>query len=262
MLVDSHCHLNMKEFHEDLDTVIQNAIKAGVKYMQTICVKLEDLPGIIAIAEKYPNVFASVGVHPHDADEATPQHHDDLAQTLIDLSAHPKIIGIGETGLDYYYEHSDRTSQKEAFRAHINASQETQLPLIIHTRAADDDTLDIIKSEMRSKTFPALIHCFSSSERLALECVDMGLYISLSGIITFKTAESIREAASKVPIERLLVETDSPYLAPIPMRGKRCEPSYTRHVAEKLAEIKDLSIKEVEDKTTENFFRLFTKAVA
>lgn len=262
MLVDSHCHLNMKEFHEDLDTVIQNAVKAGVKYMQTICVKLEDLPSILAIAEKYPNVFASVGVHPHDADVTTPQHHENLAQTLINLSTHPKIIGIGETGLDYYYEHSDRSSQKESFIAHINAAQETQLPVIIHTREADDDTLDIVRSEMKSKPFPALIHCFSSTERLALECVDMGLYISLSGIITFKTADSIRDAVRNVPIERLLVETDSPYLAPVPMRGKRCEPSYTRHVAEKLAEIKDLSIKEVEDQTTANFFRLFTKAVA
>lgn len=262
MLVDSHCHLNMEEFNEDLDIVIQNAIKAGVKYMQTICVRLEDLPSIIAITEKYPNVFASVGVHPHDTDEVTEQPAKDLAQTLINLSLHPKIIGIGETGLDYYYEHSDRQSQKESFISHINASQETQLPVIIHTREADDDTLQIIRSEMRNKPFPALIHCFSSSQKLAFECIDMGLYISLSGIITFKTAVSIRDIVQSLPIERLLVETDSPYLAPIPMRGKRCEPSYTRHVAEKLAEIKDLSIKEIEDITTANFFKLFTKALA
>jgi len=237
-----------------------------VTHMQTICVKLDDLPRILEIAEKYSNVFASVGVHPHDADGAqlasNSQNQGTLAQTLIRLSAHPKIIGIGETGLDYYYEHSDRAYQKETFIAHINASQETQLPVIVHTRDADDDTLVILKSEMKNKAFPALIHCFSSSERLAMKCLDLGLYISLSGIITFRTADSIREAVKNVPLDRLLVETDSPYLAPIPMRGKRCEPAYTRYVAEKLAEIKNVTIKEMEDHTTQNFFKLFSKAVA
>ncbi len=263
MLVDSHCHLNMKDFHEDLAGVMTRAASAGISYMQTICVKLEDLPSLIEITEQYPNVFASVGVHPHDADEVIePEHiHEkDLTHTLIDLSKHPKIIGIGETGLDYYYEHSDRKSQKEAFISHINASQETQLPLIIHTRNADEDTVDIIRSEMKRKAFPALIHCFSSSEKLAMDCLDLGLYISVSGIITFKSAEAIRNAVSKVPLDRLLVETDSPYLAPIPMRGKRCEPAYTQYVAEKLAEIKGVSLNDVAKQTTQNFFTLFSKA--
>jgi len=282
MLVDSHCHLNMKDFDNDLDAVIQRAHDAGVTHMQTICVKLEDLPRLIEITEKYPNVFASVGVHPHDADEAAvslgralarpeglmstetlaSSAREKLTETLISLSSHPKIIGIGETGLDYYYQHSDRASQKEAFISHIQASQETQLPLIVHTRDADDDTIEILKSEMRRKVFPALIHCFSSSERLAMECVDLGLYISISGIITFKNAQGIRDAVAKVPMDRLLVETDSPYLAPTPMRGKRCEPAYTSYVAQVLADVKGVSLEDVGTQTTENFFRLFSKAQA
>lgn len=257
MIVDSHCHLNMKEFEGDLDLVIENAVKSGVEYMQTICTKLEDLPSILAIAEKYDNIFASVGIHPHYADE----NIDVSAYELMELTNHPKIIGIGETGLDYYYEHSNKQNQKKSFIAHINAAQESQLPIIIHTRDADNDTLDILASEMYNKPFPGLIHCFSGSQELAFKSLDLGLYISISGIVTFKNAESIRSIVQKIPLAKLLVETDAPYLAPIPMRGKRAEPAFTRFVAEKIAEIKDVRQSEIFDTTTENFFKLFTKAV-
>lgn len=256
MIVDSHCHLNMKEFHDDLDDVIARSVANGVTHMQTICTKLEDLPGILEITEKYPNVFASVGVHPHDGDEAEDLHPD----TLIALSKHPKIIGLGETGLDYYYEHSNRVNQKNAFLSHIHASQETGLPVIIHTRDADADTIDILEAEMKNKSFPGLIHCFSSTEELAFKCLDLGMYISISGIITFKNAESIRDTVSKIPLDRLLVETDAPYLSPIPMRGKRNEPAFTRYVAEKIAEIKGVLPEIIFQQTTSNFFTLFNKA--
>lgn len=256
MIVDSHCHLNMKEFESDLDIVIENAIKSGVGYMQTICTRLEDFSSILSIAEKYGNIFASVGIHPHYADD----NIDVNADSLINLAKHPKVIGIGETGLDYYYEHSNKDNQKASFISHINVSQETQMPIIIHTRDADVDTIEILTSEMRNKSFPGLIHCFSGTEDLAFKSLDLGLYISISGIVTFKNAESIRSTVKNIPLDRLLVETDAPYLAPIPMRGKRAEPAFTRFVAEKIAEIKDIRQSEVFDVTTANFFKLFTKA--
>ena len=258
MIIDSHCHLNMKEFEYDVDIVIQNALISGVEYMQTICTKLEDLPGILAITAKFPNVFASVGVHPHETDQTEGQQ--DLAEVLVNHAKHPKIIGIGETGLDYYYEHSNRQNQKHSFMAHIKASQETQLPIIIHTRDADEDTLDILKQTMNNRAFPGLLHCFSSSEELAFSALDLGLYISISGIVTFKNATALHDAVKKIPLEKLLVETDAPYLAPIPMRGKRNEPAFTRFVVEKIAEIKSISPTEVAEQTTKNFLSLFNKA--
>jgi len=259
MIIDSHCHLNMKEFEQDVEIVVQNAIASGISHMQTICTKLEDIDGIITIIERFPNVFGSVGIHPHEAD-ASPKH-DDLVEQLIQLSSHPKIIGIGETGLDYYYEHSNRENQKTAFLAHIHASQATQLPVIIHSRSADGDMLEILAREMSRKQFPALLHCFSSSEELAMRAVDLGLFISIAGIITFKNAEQLRDTVAKLPFDRLLVETDSPYLAPIPMRGKRNEPAFTRYVVEKIAEIKNLTPHEVAKQTTQNFLKLFSKAI-
>ncbi len=256
MIVDSHCHLNMKEFSEDLDIVIANAVKSDVRYMQTICTKLEDFPSILEIAEKYDNIFASTGIHPHYADDN--MHID--SNKLIKLADHPKVIGLGETGLDYYYAHSNKENQKTLFVEHINSSKETGIPIIVHTRDADSDTIDILTSEMKDKPFPGLIHCFSGSEELAFKSLDLGLYISISGIITFKNAESIRSIVEKIPLDRILVETDSPYLAPVPMRGKRAEPAFTRFVAEKIAEIKNINQSEVFQTTTENFFKLFTKA--
>ncbi|MBP7189740.1 MAG: TatD family hydrolase [Rickettsiaceae bacterium] len=258
MIIDSHCHLNMKEFESDLDQVIQNALNNGVQYMQTICTKFKDLEEILAIAEKYSNVFASVGVHPHHADEAESYLNKD---SLIDLiMKNKKVIGIGETGLDYYYEHSNKENQKKAFTDHINASQETGLPLIIHTRDADKDTIDILESEMKNASFPALVHCFTSSKELAFKALDFGFYISVSGIITFKNASELCSTISQIPLDRLLIETDAPYLSPVPVRGKRCEPAFVKFVGEKLAEIKNTSSSEVFSTTTNNFFKLFTRA--
>lgn len=258
MIIDSHCHLNMKEFENDLPQVIQSALAAGVTHLQTICTKMEDIQSIIEITERFDNIFGSVGVHPHDADKVTDLNV--LFKQLISFSSHPKIISIGETGLDYYYEYSDRAIQQNVFRTHIRASQETQLPIIIHTRDADDDTFKILKEEMHNKSFPGLLHCFSSSEELAMKSLDLGLYISVSGMITFKNADTLRSTIQKIPIDKLLVETDSPYLAPIPMRGKRNEPAFTAYVVEELARIKNTSNIAIAEKTRENFLTLFTKA--
>jgi TatD DNase family protein len=260
MIIDSHCHLNMQEFAHDLETVIQNAKASGVEYMQTICTKLDDLEDIIAIATRFPNIFASVGVHPHEVDRAGDL--DILTSRLTYLSKHPKIIGIGETGLDYYYEHGSRSNQIKAFISHIHVTQETQLPIIVHTRSADSDTLEVLTSEMKAKAFPGLIHCFSSSEDLAMKCLDLGMYISISGMVTFKNADALRDIILKLPLDRLLVETDSPYLAPHPMRGKRSEPAFTYFVVEKIAEIKGIDKEEVALVTTGNFWRLFKKAAS
>lgn len=258
MIIDSHCHLNMKEFENDIDIVIQNAINAGVTHLQTICTKMEDIDSIISITEKFDNVFGSVGVHPHDADKI--HDLDLLFQQLLSLSSHNKIISIGETGLDYFYEYSDMIVQQNVFRKHIHASQETQLPIIIHTREADEDMAKILKEEMKHKAFPGLLHCFSSSEKLAMEALDLGLLISVSGMITFKNADALRTIIKKIPIEKLLVETDSPYLAPVPMRGKRNEPAFTTYVVSELAKIKNTTELDITTQTRKNFLTLFTKA--
>lgn len=256
LLVDSHCHLNFPDFREDLDAVVDRAREQGVGVMQTICTKMHEFDGIYAIAEKYENVYCSVGVHPHEADKTpvTP------VETLIAKGSQPKTIGIGETGLDYYYEHSPRKEQQASFRNHIAASRETGLPIIVHTRDADEDTIAILGEQMKAGAFPGLIHCFSSTRYLAEACIEMGLYISLSGILTFKKSEELRETTKALPIDRLLVETDAPYLAPMPHRGKRNEPAFTRHTNAVLAELKGIPEEECAAITTDNFFRLFTKA--
>ncbi len=252
MLIDSHCHLNFPDFKDDLDDVLARAKENGVGKMVSICTRLSEFPEIAAIAEKYDDVYCSVGVHPHDAKTALETKSEDI----IKLTAHPKCVGIGETGLDYYYENSPREEQKYSFLEHIKAGKETGLPIIIHTRDADGDTIDTIN---RESGFRGLLHCFSSSYEVAKAGMDKGLYVSISGIITFKKADELRETVKKIPLEFLLVETDSPFLAPIPHRGKRCEPAFTRHTAECLAELKGVSIAELEEKTTENFYRLFSK---
>jgi TatD DNase family protein len=256
MLIDSHCHLNYPDFTPDYADVIARAESAGVGLMQTICTKIEEFPAVLAVAEANPQIYCSIGVHPHHAGEG------EMATTadLLEKSRHPKVIGIGETGLDYYYEHSPREAQRESFRRHIAASQQNKLPVIVHTRDADEDTLAILEETQSQTFFPALIHCFSSSRELAERCLKMGIYISLSGIITFKKAEELRATAKDVPLNRILIETDAPYLAPIPYRGKRNEPAYVKQVAECLAELKGISVEEVAASTTENFFRLFSKA--
>lgn len=255
MLVDSHCHLDYPEF-ADLDAVVRRAGEAGVGAMLTIGTELSRFPGVLAVAEAQDNIYCTVGVHPHEAGKGDMVALDELLR----LAQHPKVVGFGETGLDYFYEHSPRAEQQESFRIHIEAARRMQLPLIVHTRDADDDTLEILTDEMKKGPFPGLIHCFSASKAFGEQAVEMGLYISISGIITFNKADNVREAVKDVPLDRLLVETDAPYLAPVPFRGKPNEPAYTRHTAEKLAEIKGVSFIELAQATTDNFYRLFTKA--
>lgn len=256
ILVDSHCHLNFPDFKEDLQDVINRARENGVRVMQTICTEVEEFDEVLAIAEQHDNIYCSVGVHPNESGEKKPA---DL-KYLLDKAAHPKVIGIGETGLDYYYEHSDRLIQQESFRIHIDAARKSGLPLIVHTRDADSDTMDILEEEMNKGAFKGLIHCFTSSSELAERAIKLGFYISLSGIISFKSAENIRETVKTLPLERLLIETDAPFLAPLPHRGKRNEPSFVKHTNKKLAEIKNISEEECAGITTTNFFRLFDKA--
>ncbi|SIS41492.1 TatD family hydrolase [Insolitispirillum peregrinum] len=254
-LVDSHCHLDFPDFAAELDDVIARSRDAGVQMMLTICTHLSKFEQVRAVAEAYPEVYCTVGIHPHEA--ANEPEVD--AETLMRLAEHPKVVGFGETGLDFYYEHSPRAEQERSFRAHIAAARTAQLPIIIHTRNADDDTLRILDDEMEKGAFPGLIHCFSSSHQVAERAVEHGMYISFSGIATFKKAEEIRGSARMLPLDRLLVETDAPYLAPIPHRGKRNEPAFTRHTAACLAKELGLSEQAFAEATSRNFFTLFKK---
>jgi TatD DNase family protein len=256
MLIDSHCHLDYLARDGRLAEALVRAREAGVSPMLTISTKLREFDAVRAIAEAEPDVFCTVGVHPHEAEKEP----DTAAEELIRLAAHPRVIGIGETGLDYYYEHSPRAAQQAVFRAHIRASRETGLPLVVHTRDAEDDTIAILREEAGKGAFPGLIHCFSGTQRLADACLDLGFYISFSGILTFKTAEELRAVAATVPLDRVLVETDSPYLAPVPHRGKPNEPAFTAHTAARLADIRQVGSAEIAARTTENFRRLFAKA--
>ncbi len=255
ILVDSHCHLNMLTAYDSYDNIINRAVDSGVHYMQTICTKLEDFPQILAIAEGYKNVFASVGIHPSEVTKIV------KAEELIDLANHNKIIGLGETGLDYYYnkDNCQHQLQKLSFEEHIKASCENQLPVIVHTREAQDDTYDIIAAYKKIHNFPALIHCFTASENFARKMLDLGLYISISGIITFKNSQELQSIVKYIPLDRLLIETDSPYLAPVPKRGKTNEPSYVQYVAQSIADLKGISFEECAKQTTKNFFTLFDK---
>jgi len=253
MIIDSHCHLNYEPMCHELDAVIKRASENNVKILQTICTKISEFEIIKAIADKYPNVYCSVGVHPHEVESEGVISIDKLQE----LASNQKVIGIGETGLDFYYEHSPRDIQKESFRNHIAVSRALKLPTIVHTRDAEKDTLDILSSEMKKGEFPGLIHCFSGSELLAKASLELGLYISVSGIATFKNAGDLREAIKTVPMDRLLVETDAPFLAPVPMRGKKNEPAYVKYVVECLADLLGKTSSFIDDKTTENFLRLF-----
>ena len=256
MLIDSHCHLDFPELAGDEEAVLSRARTAGVGGMLTIGTRLDQFERVRAIAERHGNVWCSVGVHPHEAKEEGQRAPDQL----IEATRHPKVVGIGETGLDFYYEHSPRAEQAESFRAHIAAARATGLPLIVHTRDADRETIDILEDETRQGAFPGLIHCFSSGAEVAEHALALGFYISISGIVTFKAAESLRAIVRGIPLDRLLVETDSPYLAPIPKRGKTNEPAFVAHTAAKVAELKGVGIAELEAATTANFFRLFAKA--
>lgn len=256
MLVDSHCHLNFPDFSDDLDGVIQRAREAGVTVMQTICTEMEEFDQIHAIAQKYDGVYCSVGVHPNDSGNAKIASYEEL----VSKTSYTKVIGIGETGLDYHYERTDRELQKKSFIEHIRAARISGLPVIVHTRDADEDTIAILSDEMAKGAFKGLIHCFTSSKYLADKAVELGFYISLSGIISFKNAQAIRDAIADVPLSRLMVETDAPYLAPAPHRGKRNEPSFVIYTNKILSTLKGISEEECAKVTTENFFRLFDKA--
>lgn len=256
MLVDSHCHLDFPEFAPDLEAVVARAGEAGVGAMLTIGTRLDRFPGVRAVAERFANVYCTVGVHPHEAKDAPEKAADELAR----LAGHPKVVGFGETGLDFYYEHSPKADQERSFRAHIAAARDAGLPLVVHSRDADPDTLRVLGDEYRQGPFTGLMHCFSSGPELAEGALALGLYISFSGIVTFKKADQVRAVAAKVPLDRLLVETDAPYLAPHPNRGKRNEPAFTALTAARLAEDRGLSAEALAEATTDNFFRLFAKA--
>lgn len=256
MLIDSHCHLDFPELAGDEAGVLARARTAGVAGMLTIGTRLDQFERVRAIAERHANVWCSVGVHPHEAKDEGQRTPD----RLIEAAQHPKVVGIGETGLDYFYDHSPREEQVESFRAHIAAARKTGLPLIVHTRDADAETGDILEDEHAKGAFPGLIHCFSSGPDVARRALALGLYISISGIVTFKAAESLRAIVRDIPLERLLVETDSPYLAPVPKRGRTNEPAFVAHTAAQVAGLKGISQAELEAATTDNFFRLFAKA--
>jgi TatD DNase family protein len=255
MLVDSHCHLDFPDFDAERDAIVQRAGEAGVGLMVTISTRVRKFDRIREISEAYPNVFCSVGTHPHNAGEET----DVTADELVSLSAYEKCVAIGEAGLDYHYDKSPREAQANGMRAHVAAARLTGLPLVIHARNADADVERMLVEEARKGPFPFLLHCFSSGPRLAEVGVELGGYVSFSGILTFKNSEEIRAIARNVPQDRLLVETDAPYLAPPPHRGKRNEPAFVRHTALCLAETLGQSIDEIEAITTRNFFRLFSK---
>ena len=254
MLVDSHCHLDFADFAAERDAVVARARAAGVGTMLTIATRLDQFQGVRSIAEAYPDIWCSVGAHPHEAAD----HAEISADALAALAAHPRVVGIGETGLDFHYDHSPRAVQERVFRIHIAASQASGLPLIIHAREADGEIARILAEE---RPPPGVLHCFSSGRALADAALDLGFYISISGIVTFRNADELRAIVRDVPLQRLLVETDAPYLAPVPYRGRRNEPAYVAATAACVAALKGIAPDELAAATTENFFRLFHKAV-
>ena len=258
MLIDSHCHLEYAGLVEERDSVLARAREAGIAGFLNISTRRSEWEAVIATAAREADVWASIGIHPHEADA-----HADLGEAaLLEAAAHPKVIGIGETGLDYFYDKSDRQVQRELFRTHIRVARKTGLPLIIHTRDAEEDTAGIIEEEMGEGAFPALIHCFTASADFAQKMLDQGLTISLSGIVTFKNAQDLQAVAATIPEDRLLVETDAPFLAPVPHRGRTCEPAYTADTARFVAQLRGVDIEELAATTTRNFFQLFKKAAA
>lgn len=254
-LTDSHCHLNFELLRNNLPQVLQNARENGVGHMLCVGVTIEKLPEVLALAHEHANVFASVGVHPDEQ-----KGHDPSVEELVQLAQDPRVVAIGETGLDYYRIKGDMTWQQDRFRRHIRAACVTRRPLIIHTREAATDTIRLLQEE-GAESVGGVMHCFTESWETARAALDLGFYISFSGIITFRSAEALRAVASKVPTDRLLIETDAPYLAPIPHRGKTNEPAFVRHVAEELAKLRGISIEELARITTLNFFKLFRNAL-
>jgi TatD DNase family protein len=258
MLVDSHCHLNYRGLVEEQQAVLSRAREAGVTAFLNISTRQSEWGEVVGTAEREPDVWASIGIHPHEAEQ-----HADLGEgVLLGATVHPRVIAIGESGLDYYYDKSDRAVQRGLFRTHIAVARATGLPLVVHTRDAEEDTVAILEDELGRGAFPALIHCFTASAEFGRKVLDLGLTISLSGIITFKNARELQEFAPEIPENRLLVETDSPFLAPVPHRGKTCEPAFVRNTAEFVAGLRGESAESLAASTTRNFYALFTKAVA
>jgi TatD DNase family protein len=258
MLVDSHCHLDFPDLTPELGETIARAREAGIGHMLTISTLVRNFPQVLSIAERFAEVTCSVGTHPHSAGE----ERDVSVKEIVELAAHPRVVAIGEAGLDYFYQKSSREDQHAVFRRHIAAARETGLPLVIHTRDADEDTAAILREEMAEGPFKAVLHCYTGGRALAETGIELGLYVSFSGILTFPKSVALRDLAATLPLERLLVETDAPFLAPQPLRGKRNEPAFVRHTARVLAEVKGVSEAEIEEATTKNFFTLFAKARA
>ena len=258
MFVDSHCHLNYKGLVEDQATVLERARAAGVSTMLNISTRESEWDDVVGVAERHVDVWASVGIHPHEADA----HPDFDTAKLVDRARHPRVVAIGETGLDYYYDKSDREQQRTSFRSHIAAARETCLPLIVHTRDAEADTAAILTEEMGKGAYTGVIHCFTASDAFARIALDLGFYISISGIVTFKNAKDLQATAATVPQDRLLIETDSPFLAPVPHRGRPCEPAFVADTARFLAVLRGEDITALATSTTANFHALFSKAAA
>jgi TatD DNase family protein len=256
MLVDSHCHLNYKGIVEDQQAILTRARDSGVTAMLNISTRECEWDDVIALAQAEADVWASVGIHPHEADS----HPEIDAEKLISSAAHPRVIAIGETGLDYYYDKSDREQQRISFRSHIAAARATGLPIIVHTREAEDDTANILAEEMGQGAFSGVIHCFTASAEFARKALDLGMYISLSGIVTFKNAKDLQDVAQWLPLDRILVETDAPFLAPVPHRGKVGEPAFVADTARFVAQLRGTDESGFRTDTSENFYRLFTKA--
>jgi TatD DNase family protein len=256
MLVDSHCHLEFPDFAPEQAAVIDRARAAGIGHMLTVSTRVHRFAEVLAVAEAHDDITCSLGTHPHSAEEEA----DVTVARLIEIGQHPKVVGIGETGLDYYYDNSPRELQQAAFRRHIQAALELGLPLIVHTRDAEADTMRILREEGAGAGLTGLLHCFSSSRQLAEEAIDFGFHISFSGIVTFKKSEEIRETARRVPLDRILVETDAPFLAPVPKRGQRNEPAFVVHTAAVVAGLHGIAAADLADRTTANFFALFHKA--
>jgi TatD DNase family protein len=255
-LIDSHCHLNYEGLAERQDEVLENARKRGVAGFLNISTRQKEWGDVIGAAERHNDVWASVGVHPHEADA-----HPDLGATaLVEGTKHPRVIAIGECGLDYYYDKSDRQAQRERFQAHIEAARQTELPLIVHTRDAEEDTAEILGAALREGGVTGVLHCFTGSAELARKALDLGFFISLSGIVTFKNACDLQDTAKWLPADRMLVETDSPFLAPVPHRGQTCEPAFVADTAAFVADLRGDTAEELADATTANFFKLFPRA--
>lgn len=256
MLVDSHCHLNYEGLVEEQAAVLSRARQVGVRAFLNISTRRSEWRDVVATAEREPDVWASIGIHPHEADQ-----HADLGEAaLLEAAERPRVIGIGESGLDYHYDRSDRAVQRSLFRTHIEVSRRTGLPLIVHTREAEDDTITILQEETEKGAFPGLIHCFTASPEFGRQVLELGLTISLSGIVTFKNARELQSFATEIPRDRLLVETDSPFLAPVPHRGKTGEPAFVRNTAEFVAKLRGESLETLAEATTRNFYALFSKA--